>query len=312
MNQPEPRPLQRRVLVVSYSQSGQLADILDAFLAPLRAVPSLELVEEVLRPSPPFPFPWPLRRFLDAFPESFLEIPCRLEPARFDPKQAFDLVVLAYQPWYLSPSIPASSFLQSPTGRAVLHNAPVITLVGARNMWCRAHDRVKRRLRSAGARLIGHIALTDPAPNLISAITIVGWMLRGRRDRLLGAFPRPGVSTVDVARCGGFGAIVRDALSATTVPDLQDQLDQAAGAPIVPHLLALETAAARAFGVWSRLLRRVGGRYRRGRATLVLLFGIYLALGIAVLSPLSFLLFHSTLPFRRATVDHKIRNVLRY
>jgi hypothetical protein len=188
----------KRVLVISFSQSGQLREIVGSLLGPLRENAAIRVVDEVLKPAPPFPFPWSAYRFLDVFPESFREIPCQLEALDIDPAENFDLVIIAYQVWYLSPSIPISSFLQSDEAKALLKNKAIITIVGCRNMWYRAHERIKEHLRALDARLIGHIALTDHAFNLVSVITIVRWMLSGKKDHLFGVLPKPGVSEADI------------------------------------------------------------------------------------------------------------------
>src|SRR3954462_4202784 len=112
------------ILVVVYSQSGQLERIAEGMIAPLRAR-GFEVSIERLRPVPAFPFPWPLGRFLDVFPESVEQVPCVLAPLWGGRRSPPDLVVLCYQPWYLSPSIPIASFLQSDEGRALLRGRPV-------------------------------------------------------------------------------------------------------------------------------------------------------------------------------------------
>jgi hypothetical protein len=44
-------------------------------------------------------------------PECILGVPPEIEPPGFDPIEPFDLVVLAYQVWFLSPSLPVQGFL---------------------------------------------------------------------------------------------------------------------------------------------------------------------------------------------------------
>jgi hypothetical protein len=295
----------KRILVIWYSQSGQLGEIVDSVLIPFKAA-GIEIVQEVIRPVTPFPFPWSAYRFLDVFPESFQEICCQLEPLGVAPDADFDLTIIAYQVWYLSPSLPISSFLQYGLTARLLRHKRVLTIVGARNMWYRAHEVVKGHLRAAGARLVGHIALTDAAFNLVSVVTIVHWMLSGRKERFLGLFPRPGIRREDVARCVAFGRIVLNTLSA---PNIQPQLDRAGACRIAPHLMVLENAASRMFRVWSKLILRAD---KRKRPLLVRLFGFYLAIGIVVLSPLAFLWFYAALPFRRAAVQRQIDGVRRY
>jgi hypothetical protein len=308
MTDVEPGALPRRVLVISYSQSGQLDAIVSALVTPFKEA-GIAVAHAVLWPVPPFPFPWSAFRFLDVFPESFQEIPCRLEPLPAADGDDFDLILIAYQVWYLSPSRPISSFLQHPDARRLLRDRPVLTVVGARNMWYRAHERIKQHLRASGARLIGHIALTDRAFNLVSVITIVYWMLSGRKQRLLGLFPKPGIDEKDIARCAAWAAIVGEALSHGRVAEVQARLNEAGACRIVPHLMALESAASRAFRAWSALILRA--KTPRSRGILVRTFGFYLACGIALLSPVLFLLFYLTLPLRRAAVQRQVDQVHR-
>src|SRR5918996_349374 len=110
----------KRVLLVHFSQPGQLARAARRMVGPLVQAPDVELIEEVLRPRRPYPFPWPFWRFLDAMPESVLLEPPELEPLAVRAHEHFDLVILAYQVWYLAPSGPITAFLKSEAGRALL------------------------------------------------------------------------------------------------------------------------------------------------------------------------------------------------
>jgi hypothetical protein len=60
----------KRILVVSYSQSGQLNEILDDFLLPFENV-SIERVYVV--PENEFVFPWSSSTFFDTMPDTVLE-----------------------------------------------------------------------------------------------------------------------------------------------------------------------------------------------------------------------------------------------
>jgi hypothetical protein len=298
----------KKILVVSFSQSGQLDRIVETLLAPLRAA-GHDIVEERLTPTLPYPFPWSVHQFLDVFPEAFRGIPCSLEPLKTPAHQRYDLVILAYQVWYLAPSIPISSFLQSDEARQLLQGAPVVSIVGCRNMWLRAHEIVKGHLRAAHARPAGHIVLMDRAYHLVSVITILYWMLTGRKDRLLGLFPMPGVSEADITRCTEYGQVVAGALSAPTFPNLQDRLNGLSACRVVPHLMFLENRAIRPFTIWSKILLRKGSRGDARRRGAVRLFGWYLGLAVALFSPLSFAMFYLTLPFRRTAVNRQIQQV---
>src|SRR5262245_19155860 len=64
-----PRLSMKRILVIHYSQTGQLTEVVRAFVGPLLEAPDVEVVFETLAPERPYPFPWPFLQFLDAFPE---------------------------------------------------------------------------------------------------------------------------------------------------------------------------------------------------------------------------------------------------
>ena len=58
----------KKVLVIQFSQTGQLSGVLRSIVAPLQEDPGIQLTVETLRPKQAFPFPWPLFRFIDTFP----------------------------------------------------------------------------------------------------------------------------------------------------------------------------------------------------------------------------------------------------
>jgi hypothetical protein len=279
----------KRVLAVSYSQSGQLRDVLASILAPLRAAQDVEICEEILRPLPPFPFPWPLFEFFDVFPESVRLDPRPIAPLTLAPGEKFDLVVIAYQVWFLSPSQPIAAFLQSSSGKQVLDGAPVITVIGCRNMWLSAQETVKRLIAEAGGVLRDNIALTDRANALATFITTPRWLLTGRREAFLG-LPPAGIASEAVAACSRFGRALALAL--------QEDREKAAGpllaglgaATVEPLLMMSERAGHRAFRVWSGIIRLFGKAGQKRRRPALLLFALYLIVLIVTVVPLSLLL----------------------
>ncbi|PJB57324.1 MAG: dialkylrecorsinol condensing enzyme, partial [Bacteroidetes bacterium CG_4_9_14_3_um_filter_41_19] len=78
-----------KVLVVTYSQSGQLDEIVSNVVSLLAG--RVELVLEQLKPIPDFPFPWKGIDFYDVMPESVEMIPSALAPFNFNPEDHFDL-----------------------------------------------------------------------------------------------------------------------------------------------------------------------------------------------------------------------------
>jgi len=281
------QPAVGRVLAVYYSQTGQMRRILERVLAPLVAA-GVEVVWAPLEPVPAYPFPWRVREFFDAFPESVAGIPCALRAPTFDPDGQYDLVVLGWQPWFLSPSIPAASFLRGEAGR-VLAGRPVVTVVGARNMWLMAQEEIKRLVRAAGGLLVGNIALVDRAPNLVSAVTILRWMLKGKREPFLG-FPEAGVRSEDVDAAARFGPVLLSHLRAGSFAGAQQQLRSLGAVQVSPPLMAIERRGILIFRLWSRFIlgrkRAPAGWARRAK---VAIFSVYLPFVLFLVSPLVFL-----------------------
>ena len=50
--------MQKKVLVVYYTQTGQLREIVDSITSPLAEKDDIKIVFEELKPKPAFPFPW--------------------------------------------------------------------------------------------------------------------------------------------------------------------------------------------------------------------------------------------------------------
>src|SRR5450631_4422328 len=83
-----------RVLVLYYSQSGEVADIASLFTTELSRT-GVEVTIERLDPETAYPYPWrSIRRFFDAMPESVLGLPPPIRLPGYDPTSRFRLVVL--------------------------------------------------------------------------------------------------------------------------------------------------------------------------------------------------------------------------
>ena len=274
----------KRVLVVHFSQTGQLARIVRRLVSPLAG--EVELVHEVLRPRAAYPFPWPLLRFFDAMPEAVLLDPPPLEPIRAEGD--FDLVVLAYQVWFLSPSGPITAFLKSDAGRRLLRGRPVVTVIACRNMWLHAQETVKRLIQDAGGELRDNVVFTDNAPTMATLVTTPRWLLTGRRDAFLG-MPAAGVSEADIAGAERFGHALAQALRASREKSGTPMLAGMGAARVDPRLIFSERAGTRAFGVWSRIIRLGGKPGSWLRLPLVVLFCLYLVAMILAVVPVSLL-----------------------
>jgi len=289
----------KNVLVIYYTQSGQLESIAQNIAKPFLNSEEINVTFHEIKLEKPFPFPWDKASFFDAFPESFLQIPTALKPVSTEILNTkFDLVLFHYQVWYLSPSIPINSFLKSDDAKKILNNTPVITISGSRNMWIMAQEKIKVLLKEANAQLVGNVALVDRVGNLISVITIVEWMFSGVKKKYLGIFPLPGVSEKDITESSKFGEIMLDALQQHNLNNLQPKLVAANAVKISPYLVTVDKTANKIFNKWSNLIYK----NQKNRKQLLKVFNVYLFLAIWLISPIVYILHLITYPIKLKTI----------
>jgi hypothetical protein len=289
----------KRVLLVHFSQTGQLARVARRLASPLAQANDVELVEEMLRPRRPYPFPWPVWRFLDVMPETVLLEPPVLEALAVGADEHFDLVVLAYQAWYLAPSGPMTAFLKSESGRRLLRGRPVVTVIACRNMWLLAQETVKRLIQEAGGRLLDNVAFTDQGGTLATFVTTPRWLLTGRRDPFW-RLPAAGVAEEEIAKADRFGLALLAALRADREREDAPMLSGLGAARVDPKLILSERAARRAFSAWSRLIRLGGAPGSIARVPMLALFAVYLVAMILTVVPTSLLVQRITRPLLAA------------
>jgi len=243
-----------KVLVVSYSQSGQLNEISDNFI---KGLENVEIDSIRYSTKHQFPFPWTSEVFFDAMPESVMETPLELNEIRYKYSK-YDLIIFAYQPWFLSPSIPASSLLQDQEFLSRVAGTPVITLIGSRNMWINSQESVKARILNAGGQIIANIPFIDRAQNHISAITILHWMLKGKKTKKYNIFPKPGVSEEDILFASNYGKILNEAIQANDLTNLQLKFLSQEKILLPTNIMFIEEKAKRLFKIWTNLIIRFG------------------------------------------------------
>jgi len=289
----------KNVLIIYYSQSGQLESIARNIAKPFLNSENINLTFHEIQLEKPFPFPWNKDSFFDAFPESFLQIPTALKPVPEEILNTkFDLVLFHYQVWYLSPSIPINSFLKSDDAKKILNNTHVVTISGSRNMWIMAQEKIKVLLKQANADLVGNVALVDRVGNLISVITIVEWMFSGVKKKYLGIFPLPGVSEKDIQESSQFGEIILDSLNNSNFANLQPKLVEAGAVKISSYLVTVDKTANKIFNKWSNIIYK----NQKNRKQLLKVFNVYLFLAIWLISPIVYILHLITYPLKLKTI----------
>jgi len=246
--------MNKKVLAIYYTQSGQLAEIISSFTAPLTEAGAV--VENIqIKPVENFNFPWTGRSFFSVMPDCVLGVPRVIEEPSFK-EEKYDLVILGYQPWFLSPSIPSNSLLQNGKFKKLIAETPVVTVSEARNMWINAFVRVRKMLSDAGAKHVGNVALFDRHPNPVSFVTIFYWMLTGKKEKYLNIFPKPGVDEKDIRGAGKFGQIVAEHLATNSWDNLQDKLLAQKAVEIKYPLMFIEARAKPIFNAWAKIISK--------------------------------------------------------
>ncbi|MCG6969819.1 MAG: dialkylresorcinol condensing enzyme [Gammaproteobacteria bacterium] len=279
----------KKVLVVYYSQTGQLTSVVKSISQAI-ASESIQVTHEALRPRTDYPFPWPTLEFLDVFPESVYLDPPPLKPLQVDVNASFDLIIVGYTVWYLSPSLPITAFLKSPEGKQLLANKPVITVIACRNMWLMAQEKVKGLLARAGARLLDNIALVDAGPSLATFITTPRWMLTGKKGGPGGMLPPAGVAEEDIKRAARFGRAIKLALQQDLEQQGQPLLKGLKAVEVNTNLIASEKIGQRSFAMWGKLLRKIGRAGDPKRKPVLILYMIFLIVAIVTVVPLNMLI----------------------
>jgi hypothetical protein len=293
----------KNVLVIYYSQSGQLESIARNIAKPLLNSDNINVTFHEIQLEKPFPFPWNKEAFFDVFPESFLQIPKALKAVSPEILNTrYDLILLHYQVWYLTPSIPINSFLKSPEAKIILNNIPVVTINGSRNMWVMAQEKIKVLLKENKAILKGNIALVDRVGNLISVITIVQWMFSGVKKRYLGIFPLPGVSEKDIQESSKYGKAILSSLNENNYEQLQNQLVTLGGVKISSYLVEVDKTANKIFNKWSNFINN----RKKTRKTWLKVFNVYLLLAIWLISPIVYILHVFMYPFKTKKIKQQI------
>jgi len=278
----------KKVLVISYSQTGQLTNLTNNFIKPLQDNNNIELFYKNIEPKKPFPFPWTLMTFMDSFPESVYLDPCEITEFEEDDTE-YDLIILSYQVWFLSPSIPISSFLKSSWAKEKFKNKPVITLIGCRNMWIMAQEKMKKMLLELDAKLIDNVVLIDKGNSLETFITTPRWMLTGKKNSIFG-LSSAGIDEIEIKKTQRFGKALVDALKNDKEKENKSLLYGLKAVEVNTKLIKSEKIGTKSFTIWGGLIRKIGKPGDIKRKPIVMLYLIFLLLMIITVVPINMII----------------------
>ena len=103
-----------KALIIFYSQAGQTEKAVRRFSAGLSRHLDVETVP--IETVEPFRFPWSITRFFRVFPLCVKSVTPAILLMQIE-WDRYDLIVLAYPVWFLSPALPMQAFLKSSAGR---------------------------------------------------------------------------------------------------------------------------------------------------------------------------------------------------
>ncbi|CAA7195324.1 dialkylrecorsinol condensing enzyme DarA [Chryseobacterium potabilaquae] len=279
--------MQKNILVIYYTQTGQLEDIVKKIAEPFENKDGYQITYYPIRLKKDFPFPWPSDVFFETFPESYLQIPQEILPPPEDVlNKKFDLILFGYQVWYLTPSIPIISFLKSGYAENILKNTPIVTISGTRNMWMFSQEKLKVYLNNMQAKLIGNIALVDRHDNYTSVLTILRWLTTGKKEKSTW-LPAAGISNKEIAESIKYGKIIKKHFDNNNFQHLQTELVSNGAVEIRPFLVRVEKVGNKIFTIWSNLIIKK----KEKRPLLIKFFKVYLMTAIWIISPIV-LIFH--------------------
>ena len=276
----------KKVLIVHYSQTGQLSSLARNFAAPLQtAGVQVDCVNIV--PEQAFPFPWPFWRFFDTFPETVHLKPAPILPPQIPIRRLrcsghclHRLVPLSFATDY---RLFATRRNAPPVRRQTGHHAYRLPqYVAGRAGKNEIFAETKRRQTHRQHRK------NRSCNSAASFITTPAWMLTGDK-RYFRSLPSAGIAEEELADAARFGTKLRDTL--LNQQPLDETLFQNMGAAKVNEkLIFSERTAGRSFFVWGKLLMAAGRISPLLRRALLCFYIVFLLAMILVVLPISVIL----------------------
>jgi len=276
----------KKILVLYYSQTGQLENTIKSFISKL---PDEEIVvhTRAIEPVESFPYPWSYYDFADEFPEAVLMEGCEVKEVEHI-EDNYDLIILGYTIWFLSPSSPIVGFLKTEQAKKVFYDTPVVTLIACRDMWVMAQEKMKSQLNNLNAKLIDNVALTDQGKGIYSFITTPRWLLTGKKDAFF-IFPPAGILQNDIENASRFGERLNKALKEDKEVEGKALLTNLEAVNVDGKLIASEIIATRSSRVWAKLIKKCGKKKSMGRKIAMSFYSAFLVVLVFTVVPLNIL-----------------------
>jgi len=294
----------KRVLVLYYSQSGQLKNMVKSVTQPLQESSEVEVDYRQIEPVETYPYPWPFYPFFDAFPEAIYMNGCDVKPLE-NLADDYDLIILGYTVWFLAPSIPVTGFMKSEQAKRLFKDKPVVTLIACRDMWVMAQEKMKGLISDLGATLIDNVVLTDQGGSIYAFATTPRWLLTGKKDAFW-FFPPAGVSEKDIQESSRFGERLLAGLENDEEKRKEPLLKNMGAVTVNGKLVGSEKIATRSFMIWGKLIQKAGAPGSFARKIVITIYAIFLAALVLTVVPLNILVRKLIYPFRKEAIQKSV------
>jgi hypothetical protein len=293
----------KKILILYYSQSGQLQNVLQNIVLPLQQDSNISCDYKEIQPKEPYPYPWKFYEFFDTFPESVYLNGCEVET--IDCEDDYDLIILGYTVWFLSPSLPVTGFLQSAQAKKLFKDKPVITVIACRDMWLMAQEKMKSLLNNIDARLIDNAVLTDQGKSIYTFVTTPRWMLTGKKNAFW-FFPPAGVAETEMQGADRFGRRLCEALAQNKETENTPLLQGLNAVNVQGKLIATERIAHRSFLIWSKLIKKAGAPGSNARKVVITIYSMFLLTLVLTIVPINIIIRKLLYPFRKKHINKAI------
>ncbi len=274
----------KKVLVLYYSQSGQLKKVVDSFISQLPDE-EIEVDVKVIETVHTYPYPWSFYEFASEFPEAAHMDGCEIKEVE-DIADDYDLIILGYTIWFLAPSSPIVAFMKSAQAKKVFKDKPVVTLIACRDMWVLAQEKMKGLLSDVGAKLIDNVALTDQGKGIYSFATTPRWLLTGKKDAFW-IFPPAGILESDIKNASRFGKRLNEKLKQNAERSGEPLLCNLGAVNINGKLIASEIIATRSSYIWAKFIKLFGSKKSFGRKIAITMYSFFLVILVFTVVPLN-------------------------
>ncbi len=201
----------KNLLVVYYSQTKQLKEIISKFVKPFEHIYHIDFAEIKCKK---FGFPITYKQFFDVFPETVLKMPCDIE-VEIENKN-YDAIILGFQPWFLHTSIPFNSFMQTERFKNLVKGKSVVLVMDSRNSWRNALHEVVTTVENYQGTVKGKYVFRDTSKNFRGFLALCYWLFTGKKKSSCKSIPQGGIEQEVIDNAGLYG---QSALSSFHSPD---------------------------------------------------------------------------------------------